>query len=255
MSSQNSTSKSFVRAARVAAASLLALFVLSATAPHGALSSSSACAMACCAGKPAHLAGDCDSVSCHVNIPPAKSEAAPEPEGADAHAHHAEPARAGDESASAEDPHAHAAHADGHPRATNADDRQHAARADEQRHASHASAAGVHAGDGRAAPGDDDGAKASRREQAGVRGPEGGARGAPSLTRASMSEPCPAECGAAAGSSGVRVKPKDAPLAQSYSPRPPPLACADEHTPNLSAASDTRRGNSRPRAPPQTPAN
>jgi hypothetical protein len=66
-------------AARIVAAVMLVLALVSGIAPFGASSSASLCAMACCAGKPPHEAGACAGVSCHAHLSTRREEPPPKP--------------------------------------------------------------------------------------------------------------------------------------------------------------------------------
>lgn len=66
-------------AARIVAAVMLVMALLSGIAPFGTASSSSLCAMACCAGKPPHEAGACAGVSCHAHLSARQERPQPKP--------------------------------------------------------------------------------------------------------------------------------------------------------------------------------
>jgi hypothetical protein len=68
-----------LRAARMVAAVMLVLALVSGIAPFSTSSSAGLCAMACCAGKPPHEAGACVGVSCHAHLPTRQETPQPKP--------------------------------------------------------------------------------------------------------------------------------------------------------------------------------
>jgi hypothetical protein len=266
--------------ARIVAALTLVCALLAGVAPPGSLASfapASGCSMSCCVGKPPHAAGDCASVSCHVKLPGRAAShdgdgthagdhhaAASAHQTADDHTHdghvsHAPPqASHNSHSVQKETHHAEthqaetlfAAHATETHHASHTP-QTHAAETTETNHASHAAEATetdataegtkTHASD----------AHGTRAEQ--PRGDRRSRRGI-AEAHASVANPCPSDCGMAAGGFGNNVRPRDAAaLAQARRPRPPTRFAALRHFSNLPRISSDGRRLAPPRAPPAAP--
>lgn len=247
--------------ARIVAALTLVVALLSVSAPPGALAFAvpeAACSMSCCVGKPAHAAGDCASVSCHVELPGrvAPNEAHDDDGGAthdEAHHAAAPPLQnAGDNTHD----NAHEAHA------RPASHGSHSVRA-ETHPASHAPQTNASLATKTDATDDateteTEAAGASQTDTADATQTEAGRPGSGNGRRrrvaahSSVANPCPPDCGTAAGGFGNNVRPRDAAaLTRARRPRRPPARpAALAHFSNLPRASSDRRRLTPPRAPP-----
>ncbi|MDQ1524055.1 MAG: hypothetical protein QOE47_1979 [Pyrinomonadaceae bacterium] len=265
-SSQFRAQTTAAHVARIVAALTLVVALLAGVAPQGSLASfapASGCSMSCCVGKPPHAAGDCASVSCHVKLPG---------RAASHDSHDGDGTHAGDQHAAASthqtaDDHTHDGHVshapqqashNSHPvqKETHHAETHHAetlfaAHATETHHAAHAATetdatAGVtktHASDAHGTKVDQQPGGNSRNR-----------RSVAAAAHASVSNPCPSDCGTAASGFGNNVRPRDtAALAQARRPRPPTRFAALRHFSNLPRTSSDRRRLAPPRAPPATP--
>jgi hypothetical protein len=220
--------------ARIVAALTLVLALLSGIAPQGSLGFAapvSECSMSCCIGKPSHAAGDCATVSCHVQLPghDDSHDASPETQ-LDA----AQPVQTtGDNAHAGHESHAQTASHDAHAGHV------------ETQHAETLHASRTPETDAPATP-ETDASEASQPEA----GQTGNGRRSVAA-HASVAPPCPSECGMAAGSFGNNLRPRDAAtLTQARRPRPPARVAALKHFSSLPRTSSDRRRLTPPRAPP-----
>jgi len=237
--SRHNSQATSVRAARAVAALVLVLALLSGIAPSGSFASVSAsgCSMSCCIGLPAHAAGECAAVSCHVKLP--GQNAAPQDTQGQAHDAHGE--SHDDDRRNAATPHeveiaasvhqhepqpqtATAAHKDGHAAhagETHGAETLQASESSATANAEHASS------------------KSKRKEHR------------PSVAPASLARPCPSDCGMAAGNAGNNVRPRDAAtLTAAERPRPPTPLAVSNHSSGLPLDSAGKHRLAPPRAPP-----
>lgn len=227
--SRHNSQATSVRAARVVAALVLVLALLSGIAPTGSLASvpASACSMSCCVGLPAHAAGECASVSCHVKLP--EQNAAPHDTHGQAHDAHGE---------SHEVEIAASAHQDeSQPQtATTAHKDGHAAHAKETHGAEtlQATESSATTNTGHTAS-----SKSKREDRR------------PSVAPASLARPCTPGCGMAAGNAGNNVRPRDAAtLTAAERSRPPAPVALSKHSSGLTLASAGKHRLAPSRAPP-----
>lgn len=216
---------------RIVVAVMLVLTLLAGIAPLKSISfaSASLCSMSCCVALPPHKPGECASVvSCHVKLP-----------GHDA--------GAGDASNAAH----HAA------ASTHSDKDEHAPRDESQpqpvaHHAAHTAHAGTHHAETQeASPTSQTNARQPEWEPPEAR-PESKQTRRPSIAPASVSNPCPSDCGMAAGSFGNRLRSRDAAtLAQAHRlRRPHARGVSTGHVSTLPHISDGKHHLAPPRAPP-----
>jgi hypothetical protein len=217
--------------ARIVAAMTLVVALLSGSAPPGSLAFAapvSECSMSCCIGKPRHAADDCASVSCHVKLPG---------HGASNDSH----------DGAHEDQHATA------PPLQTVDDNTHqghGSHAPQQAsHDSHSGHVKTHHAKTHPASHASEETEPDAAPQSKVGQPDSRRRSV--AAHASVANPCPSDCGMAAGGLGNNVRPRDAAtLAQVRRPRLPARVAALEHFSTLPRTSSDRRRFAPPRAPP-----
>ncbi|HEV2802502.1 MAG TPA: hypothetical protein VGW12_18670 [Pyrinomonadaceae bacterium] len=196
--------------------------------------------MSCCTGKPRHAAGDCATVSCHVEFP--DRAAATDDSQGDAHQEqHAPPLHTTGHEAHAAYRQSQAQHAAQAHHAAPVETPQaetHPASHSDTHTASHAetlSASHRSETENAAEPETERTNRAARRVAA----------------RASVARPCPLDCGTTAGSFSNNLRPRDAATpAQARRLRPPTRAATRGRFSALSQNSTDRRRLSPPRAPP-----
>ena len=211
MRSPRQTPSSKVRLVRSLLAVALACLVVAASVPAGAVSAARGCPMPCCQGQGGGAGGHCEGGSCHVNL----FKPAPPPEHAPS-----DPMCGTSHGAAAHGTAAHdAAATAGH---------EHAEHADAHGHLQHAI------------------------EHGGPQGvsPRDTAPRAPAVS-ASVSKPCPPECGALSNSfTQPRPSRDGAALAHGLRPRPPSAVTLPRARTRASKTSTELRGRCSPRAPP-----
>lgn len=219
---------------RIVVAVMLTLALLSGIAPLKSISFASApqCSMSCCVALPPHQPGECESVvSCHVKLP-----------GHNAGAHDAPQATHFDQHAAA------SSHSDGDAQAQQLEPQTQPT----AHHAAHTEHGGTHHAETQ---------EASQASQTDARQPEAKTPDVkpdskqtrrPSIAPASVSNPCPPDCGMAAGSFGNRLRSRDAAtLAQAHRlRRPHARGVSTGHVSTLPHISDGKHRLAPPRAPP-----
>jgi hypothetical protein len=223
---------------RIVVAVMLVLALLSGIAPLKSISfaSASLCSMSCCVALPPHRPGECDSVvSCQVKLPghDARAHDAPDAD----HQHHTAATSHPDG-----DEHARQHESNPQPRAAH--------------HAAHTAHAGTHHAETPEAPETSQADARQPESKSPEAKPESKQARRPGIAPASVSNPCPSDCGMAAGSFGNRVRSRDAAtLAHAHRPRRPTTrTVSTRHVSLLPLTSTDKHRLAPPRAPPFFPA-
>ncbi|HJR07685.1 MAG TPA: hypothetical protein VJ842_10525 [Pyrinomonadaceae bacterium] len=182
--------------------------------------------MSCCIGLPPHKAGECAGVSCHVALAQNAS-----------HDKHGKVHDTHDDrhnTAAAHETAAHHQHeSQAQPTATH-NEASHHAHAEEAHHAE-----ARQASESSATTDAEHASSKSKRERR------------PNVAPASLANPCPSDCGMAAGNARNNVRPRDAAtLTAAHRPRPHARLADSKHSSNLPLASAGKRRLAPPRAPP-----
>jgi hypothetical protein len=226
---------------RIVVAVTLVLALLAGIAPLKSVSfaSASLCSMSCCVALPPHRPGECDSVvSCQVKLPGHDAGAHDAPN--DAHEAHHEAASTHPDTDERAQPHEPQPQPEAH-------------------HAAHTTHAGTHHAEPPEAaqtPQTPNAQQTPHARQLGLQPtaakPDAKRARRPSIAPASVSHPCPSDCGMAAGGFGNRLRSRDAAtLAQSHRPRPPTARVVTlKHASLLPLISAGKYRLAPPRAPP-----